>query len=286
MLWGPPYSSSTMTAESKATPEAVARHYDYITPFYEIIASRSLHFGYWPPGETGGSFGEAQQRFTEVMIKLLGSQKGHHVLDVGCGLGEPATRLAQSTGCRVEGITISPRQAAQAERWASLHEMSGQTTFHCGDAVALPFAAGSFDAAWALESLFHMPDQARVLREVARVLHPGGRLLVADIVLSEKATPEERSFLQNAFVARSIITAEDYPYLIRDMGFEVEQVLDVTANVMQTFDALATAIRAKEAEVRRAYSDEFLAAIQGQWARIAETAKRCMGYVVITAKRQ
>ena len=55
---------------------------------------------------------------------------------------------------------------------------------------------------------------------------------------------------------------------------------------MTTFDAVAAAVQGKEAEVRRAYSDEFLAAIQDQWARIAETARRCMGYVVITAKRQ
>lgn len=277
--------SGTMTAASKVTPEAVARHYDYITPFYEIIGSRSLHLGYWPQGTTGGSFGEAQQRFTDLMINRLGVQKGHRVLDVGCGLGEPATRLARSTGCLVEGITISPRQAAQAARWASIHGTSGQTSFLCGNAMALPYKSGSFDAAWALESLFHMPDRATVLRELARVLHPGGRLLVADIVVSEKATPEEHAFLKQAFVARSFISAEDYPYLIRDTGFEVEQVLDVTANVLATFEAVTSAIQEKAAEVRRAYSDEFLAAIQDQWARITETAKRCMGYVVITAKR-
>lgn len=279
MLWG------TMTAASKTTPEAVARHYDYITPFYEIIGSRSLHLGYWPPGESGGTFAEAQQRFTDLMIQQLGAQKGHRVLDIGSGLGEPATRLAQSSGCMVEGITISPRQAAQAERWASLHGTSGQTSFTCGNAMSLPFQAGSFDAAWALESLFHMPDKAAALREVARVLHPGGRLLIADIVVKEKASQEDQTFLQNAFVARSYMSPEDYPYLIRDTGYEVEHVLDITQNVMATFDAVSAAIREKEEEVRRAYSDEFLAAIQEQWTRIAETAMRSMGYIVITAKR-
>ncbi|OJT19363.1 hypothetical protein BO221_38030 [Archangium sp. Cb G35] len=274
-----------MTAASKTTPEAVARHYDYITPFYEIIGSRSLHLGYWPPGESGGTFAEAQQRFTDLMIQQLGAQKGHRVLDIGSGLGEPATRLAQSSGCMVEGITISPRQAAQAERWASLHGTSGQTSFTCGNAMSLPFQAGSFDAAWALESLFHMPDKAAALREVARVLHPGGRLLIADIVVKEKASQEDQTFLQNAFVARSYMSPEDYPYLIRDTGYEVEHVLDITQNVMATFDAVSAAIREKEEEVRRAYSDEFLAAIQEQWTRIAETAMRSMGYIVITAKR-
>ncbi|MCY1021342.1 SAM-dependent methyltransferase [Pyxidicoccus sp. MSG2] len=275
-----------MTAELPATPETVARHYDAITPFYEIIGSRSLHFGYWPRGEVGGSFGEAQHRFTDLLIGQLGSQQGQRVLDVGCGLGEPAIQLARSTGCVVEGITISSKQAAQAEQWARRHEPSGQTTFRCADAMALPFPVGSFDAAWAVESLFHMPDHATVLRELARVLRPNGRLLVADIVLSADATPRERAFLQHAFVARTFITAEAYPELVGEAGFEVEQVLDVSAHVMATFDAVAAAIQEKEAEVLRAYGAEFLAGVKAQWARISESASRCMGYVVLTAKRR
>jgi cyclopropane fatty-acyl-phospholipid synthase-like methyltransferase len=276
---------STMS-NIEATPEAVARLYDYITPFYEIVGSRSLHYGYWPRGDAGGSFGEAQQRFTDFMIAQLGSQQGQRVLDVGCGIGEPAVRLARSTGCRVEGVTISPRQAAEAERWASLHGMSGQTTFRCADAMALPYSAESFDAAWVLESIFHMPDRAGVLREVARVLRPHGRVLIADIVLSADAAPEDRSFLQHAMVARSFITADAYPELVRDAGFDVEQVLDVSGNVMATFGAVAAALQEKDAEVRRAYGDDFFADIQRQWARITESALRCMGYVVITARRR
>jgi cyclopropane fatty-acyl-phospholipid synthase-like methyltransferase len=275
-----------MNAEFPETPEAVARHYDFITPFYEIVGSRSLHYGYWPRGETGGSFGEAQQRFTDLLIHQLGSQQGQRVLDVGCGLGEPATRLARSTGCKVEGITISPSQAAQAEQWARLHDPSGQTKFHCADAMALPFPDGSFDAAWAVESMFHMPDHAKVLREVARVLRPGGRLLVADLVLSAEVTPREQSFLQHAFVARAFLTAETYPKLMSDAGFDVEQVLDVSANVRATFDAVAAAIQEKEAEVRRVYGDAFLSGVKDQWARISQSASRCMGYLVLTAKRR
>ncbi|XXF76995.1 methyltransferase domain-containing protein [Myxococcaceae bacterium GXIMD 01537] len=273
-------------SDIEATPEAVARLYDYITPFYEIVGSRSLHYGYWPRGETGGSFAEAQQRFTDFMISRLGPREGQRVLDVGCGIGEPAMRLARSTGCEVEGVTISPRQAADAERWASLHGMSGRTTFRCADAMALPYPAGSFNAAWALESLFHMPDRAVVLREVARVLRPRGRVLLADLVVSADATPKDLAYLQRALVARSFITADAYPGLVRDAGFEVEEVLDVSENVMATLGAVAASIQEKAAELRRVYGDGFLEDVTHQWARITENAVRCMGYVVITARRR
>lgn len=273
-----------MSAHIATTPEVVAQHYDYITSFYEMVGSRSLHYGYWLPGEAGGSFGEAQQRFTDVMIERLGCGPGQRVLDVGCGIGEPAMRLARSTGCHVEGITISPWQAARAERWASLLGTSGQTTFRCADAMALPFPDGSFDAAWALESIFHMPERSTVLRELARVLRPGGRVLVADIVLTDSATPQERDFLHRAFVARKFITADAYPELVRDAGLELEQVLDVSVNVLPTFDAVATGIQAKEAEIRRVYGDAFYFDVKNQWARITDCASRRMGYVIVTAR--
>lgn len=104
---------------------------------------------------------------------------GARVLDVGCGGGQFAIKLAgRFPDARVVGLDLSPEQVARARsRGASLRD---RVTFVEGTAIALPFAAAEFDLVYSLGSLKHWPDRKRGLRECARVLAPGGRLWVLE----------------------------------------------------------------------------------------------------------
>ncbi|MEQ9812099.1 MAG: methyltransferase domain-containing protein [Azospirillaceae bacterium] len=110
------------------------------------------------------------------------------VLDLGCGIGGTATWLAATHGYTVVGITLSPVQAAAARRRAAAAGLSG-ATFAVGDFHRLPFADGrSFTAAYAIESFAHSPDPAGFFAEAARVMRPGGLLVVCDDVLADAGT--------------------------------------------------------------------------------------------------
>src|SRR5690349_17960969 len=98
----------------KATPTEVGLFYDQFTRFFELVWGDSLHVGYWPNGTAGGSIAQAQVRFTDFLIDKAKAQAGQHFLDVGCGTGRPAIRLAEVTGCRVTGVTISHTQVEEA----------------------------------------------------------------------------------------------------------------------------------------------------------------------------
>jgi SAM-dependent methyltransferase len=91
------------------------------------------------------------------------------VLEVGCGEGELAARMQDELGVEVVALD-------QSARMVELSRERGVDAV-VGDVQELPFEDGSFDVAVAAWMLFHVPDLDRGLRELARVLRPGGRLV-------------------------------------------------------------------------------------------------------------
>lgn len=122
------------------------------------------------------------------------------VLDIGCGGGETLKRLsAASEGVRLYGVDYSPVSVALSKRVNAADTESGKITVLEASVSALPFAANTFDKIITVESFYFWQDPAGDLREVLRVLKPGGTfLLVADIYgkdgLSERALENIRSY--------------------------------------------------------------------------------------------
>lgn len=99
------------------------------------------------------------------------------VLDVAAGPGS-LTLLAARTARQVEAVDFAPAMLAHLHERAARAGLANVTT-HVADGQALPFADGSFDAAYSMFGLMFFPDRGRGLRELHRVLAPGKRALVA-----------------------------------------------------------------------------------------------------------
>jgi ubiquinone/menaquinone biosynthesis C-methylase UbiE len=101
------------------------------------------------------------------------------VLDVGCGTGRLLETCAgRWNGVRFRGIDASAEMIAEARR---KHEGDARYVFEQGDASALQLESDSFDAAFSTMSFHHWRDQAAGIREIARVLRPGGLFVLADV---------------------------------------------------------------------------------------------------------
>ncbi|TAL12764.1 MAG: methyltransferase domain-containing protein [Nitrospirae bacterium] len=118
--------------------------------------------------------------FGRRLVELAGLKKGMWALDVATGPGEPALTIARRVGPRglVLGVDFSPAMIRLA-RGRAKRAGAGHAHFREMDAEQLRLADMTFDRAFCRFGLMLMPDAARALREMRRVLVPGGRLAVA-----------------------------------------------------------------------------------------------------------
>ena len=128
-------------------------------------------------------------QFAEALMRLVSPGPGDRVTDLACGPGTLALRFARNVRW-VCGVDLTPAMLARASQAAS-DEGLANLTWANADAQSLPFADGSLDIAVTSYSLHHIPDPARTIREMARVVRRGGRVGIIDIVVPEDARAAE-----------------------------------------------------------------------------------------------
>ncbi len=156
---------------------------------------------------------------TDRLIKKANIKKGARVLDVGCGLGKTACRLASEFGCKVTGIDIMPKMVEQSKATAKKAGVTDKVTFMEGDARKLPFADASFDTVLVESVTIFVEDVAKAIAEYSRVLKPGGALCDNEVCITRKSTEELKDDIKDleaiftAFSSktdRGILTFEDW----------------------------------------------------------------------------
>lgn len=163
----------------------------------------------------------------DVLARRAGIGSSSRVLDVCAGLGGPARFVASRRGSRVVALELHRGRAAGAARLNRLVDALGVTVVR-GDATALPFASGAFDACLSQEALLHIADKAKVLDECHRVLAPGGRIAFSDWVALPRLGDREREQLWEWMAATSLQTFQGYRALLGRAGFNSVEAEDLS----------------------------------------------------------
>jgi SAM-dependent methyltransferase len=102
------------------------------------------------------------------------------VLDVGCGLGGPGRFLVDRFGCSVVGVDLLPFRIELAQALSGLTGMGDRTSYRVADATQMDFEGGAFSQVWMLDVGIHIRAKQALFAEIARVLEPGGLLVMHD----------------------------------------------------------------------------------------------------------
>jgi len=164
----------------------------------------------------------------DALARRAGIGATSRVLDVCAGLGGPARFVAGRRGARVVALELHRGRAAGAARLNRLVGARSVTVVR-GDATALPFAQGAFDACLSQEALLHISDKARVLAECHRVLAPGGRIAFSDWIAFPRLGDREREQLWEWMAATTLQTLEGYSALLGRAGFSSVKAEDLSA---------------------------------------------------------
>jgi sterol 24-C-methyltransferase len=213
---------------------------------YRLLLGGTKHFGYYPEGAGRLSMAAAMRLMEDKLGQTLGLPPGSRVLDAGCGEGDVAVRLRTRFGLEVDGVDLLEPNLRRARAKSARLGLSDSLRFHRLDYGDLAFGDQRFDGAYTMETLVHAYDHRRALRELRRVLKPGGTLALFEYSVPPRArmTAEQREafdFVVERSAMRSLpaFVHGAFPAILGEAGFEVVAIEDVTERIWPMLRRLA-----------------------------------------------
>jgi ubiquinone/menaquinone biosynthesis C-methylase UbiE len=182
-------------------------------------------FNRWADAGRGERMARGHRPATVQGLDRLEIGPADRCLDVGCGIGWAVRLMAdRCPSGEAVGVDVSDAMIARAR---AVEGPPANVRFEVASGASLPFADASFDRALSVEALYYTDDPAGVLKEIARVLRPCGRLAVLVDFYMENV--ESHRWADEIAVPMHLLAASDYSRLFEDAGFvavRTERLLD------------------------------------------------------------
>jgi O-methyltransferase StaMB len=256
----------------RRTVGSVGAYFDLITDEGRLFYGDSFHLGYFR--HAAEPLGEALDAHTDLVAELARVGSARRVLDVGCGLAAPALRIARRYGCHVTGVNISREQVRQGRELIAEQRLSDRVVIERGDARALEFADGSFDAIVCLEAAGDIcvsdSDKGRLVGELFRLLRPGGHVGFSDLALRDRPSAEQERALRAVLYHSGAELITDWPALFARGGFQVLECRDIITETLPTWEHARAVYERLDGEVTRRYGRRLTARVTSHLERIGE----------------
>ena len=216
---------------STFTTEQVRTYYDRNTRAFVRHGQGgdvgAIHRAVWGPGVRTRA--DAFRYIESLIVREIDGSR-QHILDLGCGVGASLIHLAADRDVRGTGVTLSPVQARLGQQRVATLGLTDRVRIIEGDYTALPADLDTADLAYAIESFVHGPSPERFFSEAARILRPGGTLIVCDDVRAADSTRANRTIARftHGWHVNSLLTPAELRAAAAAAGFAHIATTDLT----------------------------------------------------------
>ena len=274
-----------MSQSDKPKSQAVPSNYDaaygnFQTSLYEEIRREAF-------GEDIGQNSWLTAGEQDKFLSWLDLAAGKTLLDVACGAGGPALRIAALTGCTLTGVDVHEKAISTARSLASQRGLESRAEFRVVDAdKQLPFPESSFDAITCIDAINHLTDRLRVLTDWARLLKRGGRVLFTNpAVVTGPLTNAEIAVRGSSGLYLFVPRGYD-ERVINQCGMRVVACEDRTPKLGDVAERRKSARESRSSALRRVEGDEAYDNRQKFLSVVANLAReaRLSRYVYVAEK--
>ncbi len=197
------------------------------------------------------------------------------LIDLGCGPGGPLTFIVALVRCRGTGVEVSEAALRVARARAKSLGVDALLSLAQADLDdALPYPADTFDAAISVDVILHLRDRSKFLKEVARVLRPGGRFLFTDAGVLTGAITNDEVRRRSVHGDTHFVPPGVNEKLIASQGLRIVETENRTATTLASASGRLAALRAHKAELEPLLGPPDLARQIDYLETVAELARR------------
>jgi ubiquinone/menaquinone biosynthesis C-methylase UbiE len=170
----------------------------------------------------------SHSKLTDWGLAHISIQKHYTILDVGCGGGRTVSKLAaMATQGKIYGVDYSEESVAATKSMNAQSIAAGRVEVRHGSVSQLPFSDGMFDLVTAVETHFWWPDLPGDMREVFRVVKPGGTfIIIAEVYKGANTTVSRLAEKYASQTGMTLLTADEHREFFANAGYSDVQVIE------------------------------------------------------------